>query len=236
MTTPDNILSLHAHEEDLRKRSLDAIEQSDSLREHLSIVHESMAIIFSLAQEHVQKSDDELTIQYLGLRLFNAASSSLKLGLSGYYQFAFSIIRDIVETVSLIDYLGTNPEEIKVWKECDKKTRINKFGPGAIRNALNARDKLEGNRRKEIYDRLSEYSSHATGSSFQLLSPNGLGKIGPFFEEKYLQAWIEDIAKYLTHGGVIYIGHFKEVDLDRLIAKNTFFDQAKGWTDKYLDV
>jgi hypothetical protein len=37
----------------------------------------------------VHGSEDELTLQYLGIRLFNAGAASAKLALSGYYQKAF---------------------------------------------------------------------------------------------------------------------------------------------------
>jgi hypothetical protein len=36
--------------------------------------------------DHQHGSKNELTLQYLGVRLFNAAAASIKLALSGYYQ------------------------------------------------------------------------------------------------------------------------------------------------------
>jgi hypothetical protein len=47
-----------------------------------------MNAVFAFTQEHVQGSDDELTLQLLGIRLFNDAAASIKLALSGYYQKA----------------------------------------------------------------------------------------------------------------------------------------------------
>jgi len=188
---PENLTSLHNHEEQIRANSLRLIEKQENLSDHLAMTHESMAIVYTLAHDHANTSDDELTIQYLGLRLFNTAASSLKLGLSGYYQSAFAQVRDIFETVALLDYMHSTPDQISVWKASDKKQRIAKFGPGAIRNALNKLDQLSSNKRKEMYDRLSELASHATSPGFQLLAPEGLGVIGPFLSEKYLKAWLD---------------------------------------------
>jgi hypothetical protein len=198
------------------------------------MIHGSMAIIYALAHDHANASDDELTIQYLGLRVFNSAASSLKLSLSGYYQSAFALVRDIFETVALLDYLHTNPNRIAVWKTSDRKQRIAEFGPGAIRNALNSRDQFSGNKRKEAYDRLSEYASHATAPGFQLLAPEGLGRIGPFMSEKYLKAWLEEAVKFFAHGATIFMGHFPRVEPPLLLEKAGFLDHANRWRDKYM--
>lgn len=236
MALPENLMSLHKHEEEIRADSLALISESSSLRDHLSMIHGAMAIIYALAHDHTNTTDDELTVQYLGLRLFNSAASSLKLGFSGYYQSAFASVRDVYETVALLDYMRTYPEQIAVWKASDKKQRIAKFGPSAIRNALNKRDELIENKRKEIYDRLSEYAAHATAPGFQLLAPEGLGKIGPFLSEKYLKAWLEDAVKFLVHGATIFMVHFDKVEPQLLLEKAAFLDQATHWQKQYMGV
>ncbi len=231
---PENLASLHKHEEQIRADSLRLIEKHENFSDHLAMTHGSMAIIYALAHDHANATDDELTIQYLGLRLFNTAASSLKLGLSGYYQSAFAQVRDIFETVALLDYMCSSPEQIGAWKASDKKQRISKFGPGAIRNALNERDRLSTNKRKEMYDRLSEYASHATSPGFQLLAPEGLGLIGPFLSEKYLKAWLEEVVKYLVHGATIFMAHFPRVEPPLLLEKAGFLNHANVWREKYM--
>ena len=231
---PENLISLHKQEEQIRVDSLCLIQAHQNLSDHLAMIHGSMAMIYALAHDHANATDDELTIQYLGLRAFNSAASSMKLRLSGYYQSAFAIVRDIFETVALVDYFHTNPRRIAVWKASDKKQRIAQFGPGDIRNALNSRDQLSGNKRKEMYDRLSEYASHATAPGFQLLAPEGLGQIGPFFSEKYLKAWLEEAVKFLVHGATIFMGHFPNVEPSLLLEMEGFLEHANRWRDKYM--
>ena len=231
---PENLTSIHRHEEQIRADSLRLIEKHENLSDHLAMIHGSMAIIYSLAHDHANTTDDELTIQYLGLRLFNATASSLKLSLSGYYQSAFGQVRDIFETVALLDYMHSSPNQIAVWKASDKKERITTFGPGAIRNTLNERDGLSSNKRKEMYDRLSEYASHATSPGFQLLAPEGLSLIGPFLSEKYLKAWLEEAVKYLAHGATIFMAHFPNVEPPLLLEKAGFLNQATVWREKYM--
>lgn len=140
VASAENLMTLHAHEETLRAGSLAIIDKSATLKEHFGVVHEAMNIVYGLTHDHLHRSDDELTLQMLGIRLFNASTVSVKLALSGYYQIAFAQLRDVVETYFLLDYFGTNKDKIAVWKMADKRQLKRKFGPNEIRDALDARD------------------------------------------------------------------------------------------------
>jgi hypothetical protein len=123
--------------------------------------------------------DDELTMQFLGIRLFNAAAASVKLALSGYYQKAFVHLRDILETYFLVDYLRSNPAQIAAWKNADNRTLRRDFSPMRIREALDKRDGYATQGRKKFYELVSQYASHATYRGFQLTAQRKLGQIGP---------------------------------------------------------
>jgi hypothetical protein len=104
----DNLTSLHEHEEKLRAGSLAAIEANATLSDHWNLVAEAMNAIYAFTHDHVHGSENELTLQYLGIRLFNAARASVKLALSGYYQKAFDHERDVIETY----FLGGLPLDV----------------------------------------------------------------------------------------------------------------------------
>jgi len=89
MDATDNLHSLHQHEEEVRTKSLDGINARADLRDHLRIISEAMNVIYAFSHDYEHQSDDEMTLQLLGIRLFNAACSALKLALSGYHQKAF---------------------------------------------------------------------------------------------------------------------------------------------------
>src|SRR5271155_436685 len=72
MAASNNLTSLHEHEEALRKQSLDEILSSSDLTAHWNVVAEAMNAIYVFSHDHPHGSDDELTLQYLGIRLFNA--------------------------------------------------------------------------------------------------------------------------------------------------------------------
>ena len=72
MRATDNLTSLHKQEEELRTRSLAAIQADPALSEHWSLVAEAMNVIYAFTHDHPHESENELTLQYLGIRLFNA--------------------------------------------------------------------------------------------------------------------------------------------------------------------
>src|SRR5436309_3406038 len=143
-----------------------------------------MNAIYAFSHDHVHGSENELTLQYLGIRLFNVAAASIKLALSGYYQKGFGQIRDVIETYFLVDYLSTYPEKIDEWRRADKKKRMSNFGPGFTRSELDKRDSYTSGERKRIYDLLSEAASHASypGVSLTTTGPDNMAQVGPFFD------------------------------------------------------
>jgi hypothetical protein len=229
----DNLETLHAEEERLRDASLKLIGTREDLRDHLAIVHEAMNAVFAFTQEHVHGSDDELTLQLLGIRLFNDAAASIKLALSGYYQKAFVHVRDIVETYFLVDYLRSNPDKIAVWKGATKKQRLSDFGPGRIRDALDKRDGYTAGMRKATYDLISEHASHATYRGFQMASQDGLGKLGPFMDEPKLQAWLEEMAKRFGHAAIVLLSDFEGLDPRLDATRAHYLAAVNAWGEKY---
>ena len=74
---PDNFLRLHAGEEFLRAKSIEAIEADADLTMHAAALASSMDLIDYFARHYANETDDQLTIQLLGIRLFNGTASAL---------------------------------------------------------------------------------------------------------------------------------------------------------------
>jgi hypothetical protein len=230
-----NLTTLHEEEEKLRAQSLAAIEQRSDLRDRLAMIAEAMDVIYAFSQLYQHANDDEMTLQLLGIRLFNATAASIKLALSGYYQKAFHQVRDVIETGSLVDYLVTHPAEIAVWKAADKKTRKSRFSPDAIRKALDKRDGFTSEKRKAIYDLISESASHASYRGFSLVvDDDRLGKIGPFFDEKKLIVWLKELVKYLTMFATILVAIQDGNDQRLLGAQAHYLHVLQAFAAKYF--
>jgi hypothetical protein len=235
MVASDNLTSLHKHEEELQARSLAAIEADANLSDHWNLVGEAMNAIYAFTHDHAHGSDNELTLQYLGIRLFNAAGASVKLALSGYYQKAFDQVRDVIETYFLVDYLSTYPEKIDEWKRADKKKRISHFGPGFIRNALDKRDGYTSGERKKIYDLISELASHPSysGISLTTMGPAKMAQVGPFFDETKLATWLQEMAMRLSHAAVVLVSNPEGSDTRLLMTRKHYLEVVNKWWSKY---
>jgi hypothetical protein len=237
MAASDNLTSLHKHEEELRARSLAAIEADAALSDHWNLVAEAMAAIYAFSHDHDHESENELTLQYLGIRLFNVAGASIKLALSGYYQNAFGQLRDMIETSFLVDYLSTYPEKINEWKRADKKKRILHFGAGVIRNALDKRDGYTSGERKRIYDLISELASHASylGVSLTTTGPDNMAQVGPFFDDKKLASWLGEMALRLSVAAM-HMPNPSGRDIKLLMAQRHYLEVCQKWWWKYRGV
>jgi hypothetical protein len=102
---PSKLASLHVGEEILRGKALDLIAGDDRLKLHLAIIEAVMDLADKLRQFRTDDEDLKV-IQILGMRTFNALGASVKLALSGYSQNSALILRDVLETVYLIDYFA----------------------------------------------------------------------------------------------------------------------------------
>jgi hypothetical protein len=235
IVSTDNLTSLHDHEEGLLAKSLAAIKADVALFDHWNLVAEAMNVIYAFSHDHVHGSDNELTLQYLGIRLFNAAGASIKLALSGYYQTAFHQVRDLIETYFLVDYLSTHPEKIDEWKRADRKKRMSHFGPAFIRNALDTRDGYTSGERKRIYDLISEAASHASYRGISLITtgPDNMAQVGPFFDEDKLRVWLNEMAMRLSHAAVVLASNPEGNDMKLLITRKRYLEVANKWWSKY---
>jgi hypothetical protein len=231
----DNLATLHVEEERLRGVHLEQIANDEPLRDHIYLIREAMNILWALAHDHTNRSDDELVMQFLGIRLFNASAASIKLAYSGYYQQAFSALRDFLETFFLVDYLASFPDKIQGWKTADEKKLRNEFGPAAVRAALDARDGFVEKKRKKLYDLISHYATHATPAGFGMVIKDDLGEIGPFYRPEMFTAWMQEAVKMICNSGVVFGHHFQDVDLKILGTKAKYIADLNNWRRKYLE-
>ena len=230
----ENLEALHAEEERLRHLHKQLVEGKEELRDHLAVIQDGMNAIWVLVHEHTHRGDDELTMQFLGIRLFNLSAASTKLAYAGYYQSAFSAVRDLLETFFLVDYLVSNRSEIAIWRTATKEQLRGIFGPSAIRKALDKRDSFKEGRRKQIYDLISHHATHATPSGFRLTVKDQLGEIGPFYSEANFEAWAQELVKVVANAGVVLGTMFHKLAPELTITQVAYLDHLNAWKKKYF--
>jgi hypothetical protein len=229
-----NLATLHREEERLRSEHLNLIGTRADLSDHIELIQDAMNVIWAFTHDHTHRSDDELTLQFLGIRIFNLAASSIKLAYAGYYQTAFSALRDLLETYFLVDYLCSNRHQVSEWKAASNKELRGRFGPNAVRQALDKRDGFKEGKRKLIYDLISHHATHATPSGFRMTVKDQLGEIGPFYREENFVAWMQEAVKMSSHVGIIFAGAFTGVGDKLLMLKADYIQGLNTWKKRHF--
>lgn len=196
---PSNLELLHANEEIVRTQSIEAATEDAALSDHLHAVHDAMNHIMVLLGVPSVAGEAEHTVQLLAMRVFNVGAGVLKLGFSGYYQAAFTLLRDALETVNLVDLFRVDGTALVRWQAADEKTLKNDFGPAKVRLALEKHPEFKGQRRDKQYATFSGYASHASYRGFKLIAPDNWPQPGPFFDITLLRALLEDLGRHLAH-------------------------------------
>ena len=231
---PKNLEALHKNEEKIRTYSILQINANSNLKEHIEIVHDSLNLIHDFIISYKNQNDDELIIQYLGTRLFNSITSSIKLLLTGYYQGSVVFQRDILEVGYLLDFFSIDKSKISDWKQSDKQQLYNKYGPAKIRKKLDNRDGLLKGSRNQMYQIMCAYAVHVTYPGSKLVAPKKLLKTGPFFDLNYLTFIIQELAMNVPLFTLIYVRHFKNIPTDFQEIKSNYLNKVKIWAKKYL--
>lgn len=147
--SPPNLAQLHIGEEFLRSKAVEALSD-DRLRLHAEVVEHAMHVADSLRQFETDDEDLKL-IQVLAMRTFNAFGASFKLCLSGYYQNAALIMRDVLETTFLIALFRRDRALIPKWRTADIATRLKDFRPLKVRTTLDEQDGFTERKRGALY-------------------------------------------------------------------------------------
>ena len=206
--------------------ALELVAADQRLKLHVRVVENAMDLADLLRQ--VPTDDEDMkVIQVLGMRTFNAFGASLKLVLSGYSQNSALIVRDILETVFLLNLFSGDRTLIGRWRVADDRTRKRGFSPVAVRKALDERDGFEGRKREEIYRMFSELAAHPTMKSVYMMRPqkDGDAVIGPFIAADSLEAVLSEMGRLAVQVGEVLDHFFPETQPDVRPARE---DYARG--------
>lgn len=232
---PGNFYLLHDKEEDIRQESIGLIESDDELTLHLFVIMHAMNMC-DMLRKFPTEDEDIKAVQILSIRIFNAFGSSIKLALSGYIQNSALIMRDILETVFLLDLFRVDPTAIERWRFAKTAKAKNEFRPVNVRKILDDHYKHKGEKRREHYNRFSELAGHPTNKSVFMLRPklNGNAVIGPFCEVTTLGAVLAEAGRLAVMAGETQDSFFPETWREGLGVRAAFSRQKKKWRDTFF--
>ncbi len=235
MRIRENINLLHEGEQEVRRLSLDAIEQNSDIHMHVQMIERVMDMLQFVRIEYDDTANELVTVKLLGARLFNDMAASLQLCLSGYYQAAATHIRDILETSFLLDYFSTDhPALIERWKTSSDKERANEFKPVKVRMALDDRDGFTEQKRAAHYQLLCNAAAHPTFQGFGLLrpTPESDAHMGSFFVPGLLEATVQELVKVAVLASGCFRQFFKPSTITQFRATISHLETTAAWRDQ----
>ena len=196
------LLGLLEGEQILRDKSLLIIAKDEDLILHLAVTEAAMDLIDWL-RKFPDESDDSKVVTKLSMRVFNSVASALSLMLSGYYQSSAMIMRDILETVFLLDYFSGDYSLVSRWRTSNAKDRDRDFKPFSVRVALDTRDGFTSRKREEMYKMFCDLASHPSPKGLAMLHPTGMDAIaGPFLDPSTLKATASELGRLAVQVGM----------------------------------
>lgn len=189
-------------------------------------------------RQYRTSDEDFKVVQMLALRTFNAMAASTKLMLSGYYLFSAQILRDLLETVFLVDLFGTSPELIQKWRTASRTERMDAFGPAKVRKLLDDRDGFTSQKRAELYRQFSELAGHPTMLSVAMLRPQGMDALAtPFADPNALEAVSSEMGRLALQIGELVVKLTRTDDEEFVIkfadVAASFVEMKHQWLDRF---
>ena len=233
---PEKLERLHTGEECLRLKSLEAIEADEDLSRHVALIEKAMDVLNVLSTNPPPGEDEDAkAVRLLGMRLFNGCAAAFQLIVSGYYQNAAMIMRDLLETVFLLGFFRLYPGKISDWRTANDAARKKVFAPVKIRIALDEKDGFTEKKRAAAYELLCELASHPTYKGLQMLAPKGQGHhCGPFFDSTALKPLIEELVKLAIQAGTNYSLFFEREMKAEMEIRISFMEACGEWMERYF--
>ena len=199
-----NFDRLHHKELCLRKEAVAITQNNLKLTLHLDVPERAMTSA-KVVIAYPREDQDFKAIKVLSARMFNAFGASLNLLLAGYHQKSAMIMRDLMETMFLMDLFKTDHASIERWRCANSNKSKREFFPAEVRKALDARDGDKTGNRGQAYKMLCELAAHPTLGTQYMLRPELDSDMlaGPFMGETILRQGLEQLGVLAVQAGRI---------------------------------
>jgi hypothetical protein len=181
-------------------------------------IGDCLSALYQAATCHRECHGGDHVLEFLCGRAYNHAAAALELILSGYYDEALNLTRSIGEISNLISLSVVDKVSFNAWLAADTRTRIHRYGPGAIRRLLE--DAPDGKALmyadSDWYSLFCETYTHPTPTT----KPNAheaRGHVGGMYQKKGMDDSLNELPTVLTFIAIIICRYFKFGDLMKII-------------------
>lgn len=137
-------------------------EAGKSLPQTLDAAGTVLSILYRLVCCYYGCPGGDHQIEWLAGKFVSQAVSAHRLVRAAQYDEALMLVRGMGEIANLLWLFQEERAELVAWKAADKKTRLNQFGPGAVRRRLEELSELGPPIDSERYAALCEIATHPT--------------------------------------------------------------------------
>ena len=192
---PENLNSIFREEDRIQKWARESITSDKKLLDFVNYIDTYMDSVEALRNSGT-RSDAHIAYVALFIRTFNDLANCIRLSMSGYHSSAAMVLRDLLETNFLLDYLLEDESIAIQWMKASNQDFQKYFSAKTIRNALDKRDGFTTNKRAQHYWLLSSFGSHPSPQSIDLMRDGGwIIHKGPFKQITSLTQIIEEATK-----------------------------------------
>lgn len=201
----------HQHEAATFRRSVKFLKSKNPGLEHLQLFRLIASTNASAVKSTITKEEDQLTILYIGSRLFNHGMLSYRNAMSGYYQSSFLLQRDVIEVQFLLDYFRFKPTSIRTWRESSNEDRVKNFSASTLYKQLDERDNFRDQNRKKTYQQFCELAAHVSYPGIKLMTnKDNLIEIGPFYDSHKLLNTLAELNRRYGHAVITLCSLIKQ--------------------------
>jgi len=154
--------------------------------------------------------------------------------LTGYYQSGAMIMRDILETVFLLDYFSRDRALISRWRTLDAKSREREFKPFSVRVALDDLDGFATRKREAMYKMFCDLASHPSPNGLAMLHPTGMDAVaGPYVDPATLKAAASELGRLAIQVGGVVPEFIPKRWEPAFAARLTMLTLADNWRQRF---
>jgi len=185
-----------------------------------AVFSKSMSIVYRAAtcEDGKKCRGGDHILESLAARAYNLSLSATLLSAAGLYDEALNSIRSLGELSKLLAFLTLYPEEYPNWVRADKKDRLKRFSPAAIREAIEKSSTFMPPMERAVYSELCELSTHVhSGTAPNAFNTDGRRHAGGFHQE----VGIDKVAELLS-----YTLSTIALIIAKMVGRDDLFNQA----------
>jgi hypothetical protein len=166
--TVDKLIGLATHEDRVHALSMQKAQTDPDLRVSFELLELTIDVMFLLAKGELT-TDDEKTLSTLCARVFNSIVAARRVAFCGYPLTGFSILRELLDTLTLLHYFRADPAAIARWRQVQPGEPLGEWSAYKMRMRIQKTRPSAATFLQDEYARYSHYVAHTTYASLLIL-------------------------------------------------------------------